>query len=86
MSDAGLSDAVEACTSLTNMTYLSPGLGKARKVLTGRPLELNGKAQSVLTGEKVSAATGDDEERRPSSTLSFYYLEEKNSDYSIEEH
>ena len=59
------------------MEYLSPC--KARKVLTGQPITLNGKALQVLTGEG----------RRPSSslsnTLSIYYVE-SGSDYSMSAH
>ena len=53
------------------MDLPSPGMGKARKVLTGWPESLTGKAQLVLTGEHVGV-----EHRRPSSTLSIDYLED----------
>ena len=58
-----------------SMTYLTPDTAKARKVLTGRPFALTGKAQQVLTGESAGV-----EERRPSSTLSMYYLLEDTSE------
>ena len=62
----------------TSMTYLCPGTGKARQVLTGRPVSLTGKAQQVLTGEGLSMVNS-----RTSSTLSCYYLEESGSEYSM---
>ena len=60
-----------------DMDFLSPDMGKARKVLTGMPQSLTGKAQLVLTGENVGV-----EQRRPSSTLSIHYLED-NTPHSI---
>ena len=65
----------------STMNYLAPGMGKAMMVLTGRPLTLTGKAQQVLTGEIVNF-----EGRRPSSTLSMYYLEDSGSECSVSAH
>ena len=74
--DANITNEEESLVE-GGMDFLSPDMGKARKVLTGMPQSLTGKAQLVLTGEHVGV-----EQRRPSSTLSIHYLEDDAPDFS----
>ena len=65
------------------MLYLSAS--KARKVLTGHPLSLTGKAEQVLTGNTLGVDQDQRRISRCSSTLSVQYLEmeDSGSDYSV---